>query len=72
MDQLQFSELRTIRSPWPVDEFLCFIFTCFFNIFIAEYCGQQLLSWITNGAASKKVVPASGKHSIFSNFPKDR
>ena len=30
-------ELRTIRCPWPVDEFLFFIFTCFFNIFIAGY-----------------------------------
>ena len=37
-NQLQKSELRTIRCSWPVDEFLCFIFTCFFNIFVAGYC----------------------------------
>ena len=30
-------QLRTIRCPWPVDKFLCFIFTCFSNIFIAGY-----------------------------------
>ena len=29
--------VATIRCPWLVDEFLHFIFTCFFNIFIAEY-----------------------------------
>ena len=33
-NQLQHSELRTIRCPWSVHEFLYFIFTCFFNIFI--------------------------------------
>ena len=37
-NQLQYSELRTIRCSWPVDEFLCFIFTYFFNIFVAGYC----------------------------------
>ena len=35
------SELRTIRCPWSVDEFLYFIFTCFFNIFIEGYCDQH-------------------------------
>ena len=40
-NQLQYSELRTIRCPWSVDEFLHFIFTCFVNIFIAGYCDQH-------------------------------
>ena len=40
-NQLQYSELRTIRCPWSVDELLYFIFTCFFNIFIAGYCDQH-------------------------------
>ena len=40
-DRLQHSELRTIRCPWPVDEFLYFIFTCFFNIFIEGFCDRH-------------------------------
>ena len=39
--QLQKIQLRTIRCPWVVDEFLYFIFTCFFNIFIAGYCDRH-------------------------------
>ena len=39
--QLQYSELRTIRCPWSVDEFLHFIFTYFFNIFIAGDCDRH-------------------------------
>ena len=48
-NQLQFCELSTIRCPWLVDEFLYFIFTWFFNIFIEG-------SRYTNGASriSKK------------------
>ena len=40
-NQLQYIELRTIRCPWSVEEFLYFIFTCCFDIFIAGYCGQH-------------------------------
>ena len=36
-DQLQICERRTIRCPWRIDKLLCFIFTCFFNIFITGY-----------------------------------
>ena len=32
-NELQYGEPRNIRCPWSVDEFLYFIFTCFFNIF---------------------------------------
>ena len=43
-NQLQYSELRTILCPWPGDEFLYFIFTCFFNIFIAGNRTHKLRS----------------------------
>ena len=40
-DRMQHGQLRTIRDPWSIDEFLYFIFTCFANIFIAGYCDQH-------------------------------
>ena len=36
-NQLPKSELRTIRCPWSVDEFLYFIFICFVNIFFTGF-----------------------------------
>ena len=41
INRLHYVELRTIRCPWSVEEFLYFIFICFFDIFIAGYCGQH-------------------------------
>ena len=40
-NQVQKSEIRSIPCPWSVDEFLYFIFTCFFNIFVGGYCDQH-------------------------------
>ena len=37
-NQLQHSELCTIRCPWCIDKFFHFIFTYFSYIFIAGYC----------------------------------
>ena len=39
-NQFQCIELRIICCSWSVDEFLYIIFTWFFNIFIAVFCGQ--------------------------------
>ena len=38
---MQYLDFCTIRCPWSVDEFLYFIFTYFFNIFIAGDCDRH-------------------------------
>ena len=48
-NQLQYIELRTIRCPWFVNEFLHVIFTNFFNIFIAGFC-----DWHGKSSSRKK------------------
>ena len=40
-NQVQKSEIRSIRCPWSVDEFFKLIFTYVSNIFIEGYCDQH-------------------------------